>query len=43
MYMIKIIEVPAYFAMCTFGVISVTSPLLGVFVGGYISDSLVLE
>jgi hypothetical protein len=39
--MIKIIDVPAYFAMCSFGIISITSPLVGVFVGGFLSDSLV--
>ncbi len=39
--MIKILDMEQISATAVFGIISITSPLLGVFIGGYIADSLV--
>jgi len=41
--MIRILHISPKFAMMSFGVIAITAPLAGVFVGGITSDSLVFH
>ena len=40
-YLIKIIDLSPQYAMISFGILCISAPLIGVFVGGYISDKLV--
>ena len=39
--MIKIIGLAKETAMVTFGILAITSPMFGVFFGGYLSDYMV--
>jgi MFS family permease len=39
-YLIKIIALPPQYSMISFGIICISAPLCGVFIGGYASDKL---